>query len=77
MYGVTNQEAITMCIQRRCLMKLGASLSGISRTRRSESFVTTPDSSHYRLTGCTISAGYLVPTALTPTVKKRNSMDVE
>lgn len=38
MYGVINQEAIIICIQRRGLMKLSASLSGISRTRRSEMF---------------------------------------
>lgn len=38
MYGVVNQEAITKCILRRRLIKLSASLSGISRTRRSEKF---------------------------------------
>lgn len=38
MYGVINQEAIIMCIQRRRLIKFNASLSGISRTRRSEMF---------------------------------------
>lgn len=78
MYGVINQEAIIMCIQRRGLMKLSASLSGISRTRRSESFVTTPDSSYYRSSGCTISAGqspcvYGVDT----NSRNRNSMDIE
>jgi hypothetical protein len=78
MYGVINQEAIIMCIQRRRLIKLSASLSGISRTRRSEGFVTTPDSSYYRSSGCTISAGQSPCVyGVDANSKNRNSMDVE
>lgn len=60
------------------LMKLSASLSGISRTRRSEGFVTTPDSSYYRSSGCTISAGQSPCVyGVDANSKNRNSMDVD